>query len=209
MKRTPMQRSTPLRNTKPLVRQQPMRASGKVQVLRPRMCEVCRVKFRPARDNVTWCSPDHGAEVALRRVAADAARKHKEKLADIKPLQHWLKATERVVNHFVLTRDHDKPCISCGTCDTVQWEAGHYLSVGSHPELRFDLANIHKQCHRCNHNQSGNQAAYRLNLVPRIGQAEVDRLEGPHPTAKYMREALAQLRRDISRRTRELKKGRP
>ena len=35
-------------------------------------------------------------------------------------------------------RDFDKPCVSCGNYHQGQWHAGHYLTVGARPELRFE-----------------------------------------------------------------------
>ncbi|WP_258530002.1 recombination protein NinG [Pseudomonas aeruginosa] len=61
-----------------------------------------------------------------------------------------------------------------------QYHAGHYRSVGSHPELRFDEDNVHKQCAPCNNHKSGDVVNYRINLVAKIGAAAVARLEGPH-----------------------------
>lgn len=207
MRRTELKRKTPMPRGKALVRTQPMRASVSVKVLRIRLCEGCRqVKFRPARENVTWCSDECGAAVGLARVAAQQARQHRAALKDSKPIAHWLELTERVVNHLVLVRDFDRPCISCDTRSTVAWQAGHYLSVGSHPELRFDLTNIHKQCHRCNVALSGNQIQYRLRLVPHIGLPAVERLEGPHPPAKFTREGLALIRKEAAAQARALKK---
>lgn len=89
----------------------------------------------------------------------------------------------------------------------MQWEAGHYLSKGARPELRFVLANINLQCHRCNVQLSGNQAKYRIGLVDKIGEAAVEELEGPHPPAKFTREGLEALRRQIAAMTRQLRKG--
>lgn len=202
---------TPMRRTQALKAAGPARAATKL-----RKCAVrtCRQPFAPARDFVTWCRPDCGAAIADAKVqkakAATAKREaaeHRAKLADVKPLQHWLKRTEVVVNHFILTRDAAQGCISCGTRKTVQWEAGHFLSVGSHPEIRYHPGNINKQCHRCNHQLSGNQAAYRIGLVERRGVALVEELEGPHPTAKYTREALAAVRKQFAADTRALKKS--
>lgn len=143
--------------------------------------------------------------IAAKRQKAEE-REHRKKLADSKPLQHWLELTERVVNHYILTRDAALTCISCGTGTTVQWEAGHYLSVGSHPELRFDPVNINKQCHRCNCELSGNLAKYTVGFVEKWGQAELDRLRGPHSVAKFSRGALSEIRKHFAAETRRLKK---
>jgi hypothetical protein len=88
----------------------------------------------------------------------------------------------------------------------VQWESGHWLTRGAHKELAYDLANINLQCHNCNEHKSGNQAAYRLGLVARIGLAEVERLEGPHPLAKHTRESLAALRKWASAEKRRIQR---
>lgn len=198
---------TPIKRTAPLVRASGLQARTKAPVLRCRLCEGCRlVKFRPARSNITWCSDDCGVTVAQARVAAANARQHRAALQAVKPLSHWHDLTERVVNAYIRLRDSHLPCISCGTWSTVQWEAGHYLSKGAHPELRYHLLNIHKQCHRCNVQLSGNQIKYRIGLVPKIGEAAVLVLEGPHPAAKHSREELASIRRTVSAATRELQR---
>lgn len=145
-------------------------------------------------------------QAAAARKAKREAAEHRAKLADSKRLSHWLGLTERVVNHYILTRDVDEPCISCGATQSVLFQAGHYLSVGARPELRFNPNNINKQCHRCNVFLSGNQAAYRVGLVSKIGADGVECLEGPHATAKYTREALEELRKHFAAETRALKK---
>jgi hypothetical protein len=61
-----------------------------------------------------------------RRKKKERAAWRKRKAA-VKPLRHWEDMTQRVVNDYIRERDHDLPCISCGTFETVQWEAGHYL----------------------------------------------------------------------------------
>lgn len=205
MKRTPMKRSAPLRATGPARATMPLKKCA---------ARACRAPFLPARGFVTWCSPECGAVIAQQKVEKakaaalrKEAREHRQKLADSKPLQHWLKLTEGVVNHYIQTRDKGLPCISCGTRRTVQWEAGHFLSVGARPELRFDPNNINLQCHRCNVQLSGNQAAYRIGLVDKRGEAIVQELEGPHPTAHYTREVLAELRRHFAAETRRLKQA--
>jgi hypothetical protein len=57
--------------------------------------------------------------------------------------------------------------------------------VGSNPALRFHPDNCHKQCVHCNQHKSGDIVNYRINLVHRIGQAQVDWLEGPHDPQRY------------------------
>lgn len=204
MKRSPMTRKTPLR-AKP--------ADGPPS-RKPVKCKAPGCQNRFVRRSMTHkaCGPECAAALVAASRAKEAARAaraaaadHRQRLAEIKPLSHWLKATERVVNHYVLTRDRARPCISCGTFDTVQWEAGHFKSVGAHREMRYLARNIHKQCHRCNVQFSGNIHGYRAGLLARYGQQILDDLDAPHPLIDHTRESLAEIRREFSAMTRKLK----
>lgn len=201
MKRSPITRKAPLRSTAP--------AKAEVRLLRKRKCANCREAFRPFSTMVKWCSSDCGAALGLKKLEKHKAREasdHRKKLADSKPLAHWIDLTEAVVHRYIHARDRGLPCISCGTRRTVQWEAGHWLTKAARPELRFDPRNINLQCHRCNVQLSGNQAAHRIGLVQKIGEEAVEELEGPHPTAKYTREGLAEIRKRFAAMARELEK---
>lgn len=206
--RKPLQRRTPLRQQAPL--RTTAQATAKVRVKR---CKHCRQGFTPASAWQVYCRAEECALAAVDAAKAkrlkDEAKTHREKLADSKPLAHWLALTQSAINALVQARDKGKPCISCGATKAAQWDAGHYLSRGANPALRFDLANIHLQCIGCNRFRSGNQAAYRVALVQRIGLAEVERLEGPHPLAKFTREALAALRRWAAAEKRRIESGTP
>ena len=95
-----------------------------------------------------------------------------------------LNLLQRVFNAYIRKRDENKPCISCGTFNG-KMSAGHYMSVGSTPELRFDEINVRKQCFRCNSELSGNLIQYRINLVELIGEDKVKFLERKdHPPLK-------------------------
>lgn len=186
-------------------------ARASVPAFKPRACKVCKTKFTPTRGFVSWCSPECGFELAseiARKKAEKAAKaervEHRAKLADSKKLSHWIGLTEKVVHAYIHARDRGMPCISCGTNSTVQWEAGHWLTKGARPELRFVVEQINLQCHRCNVHLSGNQAAYRVGLVKKIGEARVQELEGPHPPAKFTRETLAAIRKEFAAKTRQL-----
>lgn len=190
-------------------RAKPIEARASLPILRKRKCASCGESFRPFSSLVRWCSPDCGAALGLKKLEKSKAKEkseHRKKLTDSKPLSHWVKLTEAVVHAYIHARDRGLPCISCGTRSTVQWEAGHWLTKAARPELRFDPRNINLQCHRCNEHLSGNQAAYRIGLVAKIGLDQVEELEGHHPTAKYTREGLAEIRKKFAAMKRELEK---
>ena len=118
------------------------------------------------------------------------------------------------MNEFIRLRDAHLPCISCDSIPSdhdlftgSRWDAGHYRSVGSCPELRFEPLNIHRQCVKCNRNLSGNAVEYRIRLVLRIGVERVAWLEGLHPARKYTVEEIKAIKADYRAKTRELKRA--
>lgn len=112
----------------------------------------------------------------------------------LKKLQIWF-------NTFIRLRDKDKGCISCGGLVT---QAGHYRSVGSHPELRFDESNTNGQDARCNLFLSGNLIEYRLGLVKRVGEQEVNRLETQRHRSKLSNHEIQNLIEVYKSKVREL-----
>jgi hypothetical protein len=156
------------------------------------------------------CSGECGLAYARKlRTKAEAKAKRAErvetkaKLDTLKPISHWIAATQEVFNTWVRTRDAKLPCISCGIAFGA-WDAGHYRTTAAAPELRFDPANVHKQCVQCNQTKHGNAIEMRRGMVARIGLAEVERLEGPHPPHKPTREELEALRAHYRAKTKEL-----
>lgn len=170
-----------------------------------RKCKVCSAWFIPAYDNIRWCCPEHGAEYALHELEKKKERQRKANIKKeraewrkrkeaVKPLKHWEDATQRVVNDYIRERDRDLPCISCGTWNTVQWEAGHFRSRGAASHLRYNEDNIHKQCHRCNAELSSNAIPYRIALIEKIGLERVEALENNNTPHRFTREELKGIR---------------
>lgn len=116
------------------------------------------------------------AESKKRREWADTKKQ-------VKGLTHWENATQKVVNQFVLFRDKDLPCISCGIKNHEissngltgsEWHAGHFISVKVSSFLRFHLWNINKQCCICNQHLSSNRSGYEAGIIARYGQPRLD-----------------------------------
>jgi hypothetical protein len=82
----------------------------------------------------------------------------------IKSNTQLLNEAQKEFNAYIREVDKNEPCISCQRFHDGQYHAGHYLSVGAHPELRFNEDNCHKQCSVCNNHLSGNQLNYRKEL---------------------------------------------
>jgi hypothetical protein len=133
----------------------------------------------------------HNKKVKLReKRERQALREAKER---IKKRSEWLKETQSVFNRYIRLRDEAMPCISCGRHHSGQYHAGHYLSVGHAPELRFEESNVHKQCSTCNNYRSGHIVRYRVRLIKKIGLEKVEWLEGPHEPKHYSIDELKQL----------------
>lgn len=176
-------------------------------------CKVCPTKFTP-RNSIQLVCCGHCAYLYQKRQsekkAADKALEEKkvwrERKAKLKPLKHWEDMTQRAVNDYIRERDRDEPCISCGTWETVQWEAGHYRSRGAASHLRYNEDNIFKQCHRCNAELSSNAIPYRAALILKIGTQRVEALESNNTPHRYTREELDSIRALYRAKLRELKK---
>lgn len=114
------------------------------------------------------------------------AKKRKEK-ESVKKTSEYRKELQVVVNQIVRVIDIDKGCISCTHGWDKNWtrqrHAGHRLSVGSNPQLRYNLHNIHLQCSVCNNFKSGNSRQYDKGLIEQYGPEYLDKCKAL--TAQY------------------------
>lgn len=166
--------------------------------VRTRRCAVkaCRAVFEPRSMTHKCCSPG----CAMLHVAAEKARTDRKErqagLAKLKRRADYLKDAQAALNAWIrLVRDRDEPCISCGHADTGQkFDAGHYISRGSRPNLALDERNLAKQCHWCNVHLSGNQILFRMGLVKKHGAEFVEALESDDTPRKYTVEQLIEIK---------------
>jgi hypothetical protein len=157
----------------------------------------------------TGCARSYVEKQAIKKREEKAKAERKilrEKREALKSKGDHLKEAQREFNAFIRERDQDQPCISCGRHHQGQYHAGHYRSVGSAPELRFEEDNCHKQCSVCNNHLSGNLINYRINLIKKIGLERVEWLEGPHDPKNYIIEEVKDIKKKYRKETRELKK---
>ena len=156
-------------------------------------CKICRNEYKKFSISHKTCSPECAIELVNRDKAKKARIHHIAEKLRLKSRREWLKDAQIVVNKFVRKRDDGKPCISCGRHHEGQHHAGHYLSVGAHPALRFEMENIHLQCQPCNVHLSGNILNYRKGLIDKIGISRVEWLEGSHAPKKYTIQDLQEI----------------
>jgi len=149
-----------------------------IKKLRKKKCKVCKVQFQPHKPFQAWCSPDCGYK--WQRIVRDKndRKELKERKQAMLTRSDYLLLAQKVFNAYIRERDKALPCISCGTSANVKYDAGHFWAAGNYSFLRFNEQNVHKQCsNRCNKHLSGNLIEYRFNLIRRIGEAEVLKLD--------------------------------
>lgn len=203
LKRTPLQRKTPLKSGGP----------------RRKRCPECRVMFTPSRDAQAVCGEiecaiAHGksekGQNKARKALAEVGRKELQAAKErVKPKGQYMRVAQATFNAWVRLRDAALGCVSCNKPATWsgQWHASHFRSVGSSPEHRFNPANVHKACSVCNSHLSGNILGYQPELIRRIGLEAVETLLGPSEPKRYTIEDLKAITAEYRAKTRELKRA--
>ena len=178
-------------------------------------CPFCKSKLETGQRIHPACVDGYAAAQQAKKERADAKAARmaakverasiKARKEAIKSRSDWAREAQTAFNAFIRARDEGLPCISCGRHHQGQWHAGHYLSTGARPELRYTESNVHRQCAPCNTHLSGNAVLYRISLIERIGLEEVERLEGPHPLPKWTPDDYKAIRDTYKKKLKELK----
>lgn len=196
----------------------------------PTRCKHCREKFtaeeRGLRLHTACIEPWMLAfqeKQKRKAVAEHKARLKVERAVDrrrregFKSLRDLLSEAQVQFNKFVRMRDELLPCVSCGETNPAmtvggQWDCGHFLSRGAHPELRFTEDNTAKQCKSCNagsgkfaHKERTVSQRFEEELRRRIGDERVDFLKGPHPAKKWERDELIAIKALYVQKLKDLK----
>lgn len=142
-----------------------------------------------------------------------------------KTRSEWLAEAKTAIQQFRRLEELAKGsgCMSCGrTQQEVQgtdgwkpggaWDGGHFIGKGARPEIALEPLNIWLQCKSCNagsgkYTRKGYtvNAAFRLNLIDRIGLEQVEWLEGPHEAKHYDIDQLKAIKSKYAALTRQLK----
>lgn len=178
---------------------------------RKKKCKVCKEPFSPWNTTQTACSPTCAIELAKAAREKKELKELREAKQRLKTKSQWMKEAQQAFNAFIRKRDYYQPCISCDRQDQENeysrggiWDCGHYRSVGSAPELRFEELNAHKQCKKCNNQLSGNVVEYRIRLKDRIGEKNLEWLEGSHEAKHYTIEDLKEIKAFYKQKAKEL-----
>ena len=184
--------------------------------LKERTCRYCKARFvPPARHpGVRVCSEGCGVALAekmrakVERANAAAARKDaRQRLESMKGIPELIREADKAFCAFIRARDEGKPCICCGRTSDAwtrggTWDAGHYRSRGAASHLRYHEDNCHRQLKQCNR-RAFDVAAYRANLIERIGVARVEALEADNAPHKWTRDELIAIRKHYTEKLKE------
>jgi len=188
---------------------------------RKKKCKVCGDWYRPSNSLQVVCFKLKCAiEQGKRSAAKQLRRERRAAKQKVKPRSKLQAEAQTAFNAFIRLRDDNLPCISCRETSPPArfggaWDCGHYLTIGAHPELRFEELNACRQCKRCNAGAgrfSGKsrtvQHNYRNGLIVRIGLAKVEWLEAHHQLKKYTIAELREIKVTYQRKARELRRAR-
>jgi len=150
------------------------------------------------------CSP----RCAIKEAKAKTEKKERQQLAvrkkALKTLGEHKKELQTLFNKFIRLRDAELPCISCQRHHAGQYHAGHYLTVGARPNLRYNELNVSKQCAPCNNHLSGNLINYRINLINKIGLEAVEALESDHEPKHYKVSDILEMKSEYKAKIKQL-----
>lgn len=177
----------------------------KIKKPRKKKCRWCMDYFQPVNSLQVVCQPVPCAVRYAQKKRLDQqerAMKRKKREFRDNDFSHQLKLTQRKFNELVRLLDSDQPCISCGRfkCGHT-WDAGHFISVVSAPELRFEFLNCYRQGSACNRGEEKHRTnagtvrkRYEFYLTERMGAEVVSWLKGPHDAKNYTCDQLRQMR---------------
>lgn len=161
-------------------------------------CKICRQPFVKRSISHKTCSLDCALELVKLVKEKKDRKAHRAAKVTARPRREWIARAQQAFNAFIRARDVNEPCICCGGYPKIvgkyggDWDAGHFLTVGAYPELRFTEDNCHKQLKSCNagsgkytHKGKTVSESYRDRLINKIGFERVEALEGPHDPAKW------------------------
>lgn len=159
-------------------------------------------------------------ELVKRDKEKKARKEYKAAKLKIKKRSEWIHDAQIAFNNFIRARDRYEPCICCGEWPKItgkyggDWDAGHFLSVGAHPELRFIEDNCHKQLKSCNagsgkytHKGKTVSQAYRERLILKIGLERVESLECDDTPRKYTIDDLKAIQQEYRQKLKDLSNG--
>lgn len=188
-------------------------------------CAHCRAKLTPERPSqivhaecaepyaIAKREKEERAQAKAVRMAArvEKAETRRRKEAT-KPRAKWLSECQDIVNRYVrvLALSRGQGCFTCGAMPEQKfggtYDAGHFRSVGSAPQLRYWIPQIKIQCIPCNRHKGGMAISFRRALVEAHGNEWVERLESMNHYEKFDVDYLKRFKSVMGKKLRRLEK---
>lgn len=131
-------------------------------------CINCKKKFEPKRNGQSVCGFECSIEYQQKQRDKNWKKRKKVLKEKIKTLSDYKKECQTIFNKIIRTIDNGYDCIACGSSNPS--DAGHYKSVGSYPELRYDPFNCWIECRKCNGYFGGKPIEMREGLINLYGK---------------------------------------
>ena len=194
----------------------------------PRRCKVCKERYKPKYTSLQSTCNNISCVITFGKKQQDKARKESDKAfrqkVVIEDVQYQHKLTQKIYNQMRVLEELkwfadegiEPYCISC-LKTKMDWCCGHFKTVGSQGNLRYDEMNTYLQCNRyCNMGLSGNiegnktSIGYKSGLKARFGPEEgrliIDYCETNTDPRKWNWLELKEFRAECSARIRQLSK---
>lgn len=185
----------------------------------------CEVEFWPGNYDPpmrNWCRNNACVDkkariISDKQLAKRRSVSHQEKKVGRERLlsmpARLKRARETAFQVYVKIRDFawfqeigkEPACIMCGNTNPSGWDAAHFVSVGSRPELQFHPDNCHTSCQKCNRFTAQGDTQYRENLIAKVGIEMVEYLERYHATIRWDAEEVEGIRSHYKKLIKDLK----
>lgn len=200
-----------------MISRSPMKTAAKKSP-KPSKCKICRGEYIKRSMSHKACKPECAAEFvrldnekkARQAMRADRVVDRAKREA-MKPYAKLIAEAQTAFNAFIRARDilAGHGCIDCGKPFEPDRpggsvDAGHYLSRGSAPHLRFDERNVFAQRKNCNRPGGATREAVRAGVEKRIGIEALEALEADQTTQKWTHDDLRTIRVLYQRKKKDL-----
>ena len=133
-----------------------------------RKCVTCKDYFQKTKPLQQACSIkcalEHARKLEEKKEAQEWRERKKELKESVKRKKDYANDLQVIINSIVREIDKGHPCISSGLPLGKNFDAGHFHSVGSNPQIRFHLMNIFAQTVYANNHQGGQPLEYYAGL---------------------------------------------
>ena len=142
----------------------------KTSNLKQPKCKNCKQPFTKTQPLQVACSYSCAIELAKHITKKVIERKWNERKRVYKESKtDYFKLLQTEINKIARLIDYNQLCISCQKVPK-KINGCHFLSVGGHKSLRYNLFNIYAGCEKCNSELGGNIHGFDSGLILVFGK---------------------------------------